>query len=37
MDLSYPNKAAYKEEAWFLKNKSFVLRIGEQKIRFLVE
>ncbi len=37
MDLSYPNKAAYKEEAWFLKNKSFTLRIGHEKVKFLVE
>ena len=37
MDLSYPNKAAYKEEAWFLQNKSFALKIGQEKVKFLVD
>ena len=37
MDLSYPNKAAYKEETWFLQNKSFTLRIGQEKVEFLVD
>ena len=37
MDLSYPNKAAYKEEAWFIKNKSFTLKIGQEKVKFLVD
>ena len=37
MGLSYPNKAAYKEEAWFLQNKSFALKIGQEKVKFLVD
>jgi hypothetical protein len=37
LDYEYESKAAYKEEAWFLKNKTFVLRVGHDKIRFLTE
>ena len=37
LDLNYPNNTAYKEEAWFLKNKSFTLKIGQEKVAFLVE
>ena len=37
MDLSYPNKSAYKKEAWFLQNKSFALKIGQEKVKFLVD
>ena len=37
LDLNYPNHAAYKEEVWFLKNKSFTLKIGQEKVAFLVE
>ena len=37
LDLNYPNHAAYKEEVWFLKNKSFILKIGQEKVQFLVE
>jgi hypothetical protein len=37
LDLNYPNNTAYKEEAWFLKNKSFTLKIGQEKVGFLVE
>ena len=37
MDYEYETKATYKEEAWFLKNKTFVLRIGHDKVRFITE
>ena len=37
LNYEYVSKAAYKEEAWFLKNKTFVLRVGQDKIRFLTE
>lgn len=37
LDLNYPNHAAYKEEVWFLKNKSFILKIGQEKVTFWVE
>ena len=37
LDHEYESKAAYKEEAWFLKNKTFVLKIGHDKVKFLTD
>jgi len=37
MDYEYETKATYKEEAWFLKNKTFELKIGHDKVKFLTD
>ena len=37
MDLSYPNKAVYKEEAWFLRGKLWSLTIGTRTFTFYTD
>ena len=37
MDLSYPNKAAYKEEAWFLRGKEWSLTVGTRAFAFYTD
>ena len=37
MNYEFETNAAYKEEAWFLTNKAFVLKIGHDKVKFLTD